>query len=124
MIRHGVRVHLPWKLEMGNHCWLGEGAWLLNLEQITLGSNVCVSQDAFLCTGSHDHRLPGFDYDNAPIVVGDGAWIAARAVVLRGSVVPPGSVVSANSVFRSSYLRLSDDIKASDSPTDTYGGPR
>ncbi len=95
LIRHRVRVLWPWKLSIGDDCWIGEGAWLLNLEPITLEHDVCISQEAMLCTGSHRHGDPAFAYDNAPILVGAGAWIAARAMVLRGSVIGPGMLVPA-----------------------------
>lgn len=98
LIRHRVRVLWPWKLTIGEDCWIGEDAWLLDLEPITIEHDVCVSQGAFLCTGGHDHRDPGFEFDNGPIHIGAGAWIAARATVLRGAVVAPGEVVSAGSV--------------------------
>ena len=98
-IRNGVRVHWPWKLTIGENCWIGEGAWLLNLEPITLGDQVCVSQEAVLCTGSHRRHDPAFEYDNAPIVVGDGAWVALRAIVLRGAVVPADGLVAAGAVL-------------------------
>lgn len=95
LVRHRVRVHWPWKLTVGDSCWIGEDAWLLNLEPIVLGHDVCVSQGAFLCTGSHDRRSPTFEFDNAPITVDDGAWIAARATVLRGVTVGRDAVVGA-----------------------------
>lgn len=98
VIRHRVRIHWPWKLSVGDGTWIGEGAWLLNLEPITIGSDVCISQDAFLCTGSHDRRSPTFEFDNAPIVVGNGAWIAARATVLRGSTIGDDAVVGATAL--------------------------
>lgn len=98
LIRPGVRVHWPWKLTVGDHCWIGEDAWLLNLEPIRLGSDVCVSQQALLCTGSHDHRSETFEFDNGPIEVGDGAWIAARATVLRGVRVGVGALVGAGAL--------------------------
>lgn len=94
-IRSRVRVHWPWKLTVGRDCWIGEGAWLLNLEPITLGDDVCVSQEALLCTGSHDRRSPSFEFDNAPIVVEDGGWVATRAIVLRGVRVGRDAVVAA-----------------------------
>lgn len=97
-LRAGVRVHWPWKLEIGDDSWIGERVWLLNLEPIRIGSDVCVSQAAFLCTGSHDRRSPSFEFDNAPIVVEDGAWIAARATVLRGVTVGADAVVGATSL--------------------------
>ena len=78
LIRHGVRVHWPWKLTIGDDCWIGEDAWLLNLEPITIGSDVCISQGAFLCTGSHNRRSPTFEFDNGPITIESGAWVAAQ----------------------------------------------
>lgn len=97
LIRSRVRVHLPWKLSVGDDVWIGEGVWLLNLEAITIEQNVCLSQDAFLCTGSHDRFDPNFRYANAPIVIGAGSWVAARALVLPGARLPPGTFVSAGS---------------------------
>jgi putative colanic acid biosynthesis acetyltransferase WcaF len=95
LIRHRVRIHWPWKLRVGDDCWIGEGTWLLNLEPISIGNDVCISQDVLLCTGSHDRRSPTFEFDNGPIAVGDGAWIAARATVLRGVTVGEDAVVGA-----------------------------
>ncbi|WP_372733650.1 WcaF family extracellular polysaccharide biosynthesis acetyltransferase [Nocardioides sp.] len=95
LIRHRVRIHWPWKLTIGDGSWIGEGAWLLNLEPITIGANVCISQEAFLCTGSHDRHSPTFEFDNGPIVIEDGAWIAARAMILRGVTVGVAATVSA-----------------------------
>lgn len=102
LVRHRVRIHWPWKLTVGDHSWVGEGAWILNLEPVTIGANVCVSQDAFLCTGSHDRRSPTFEFDNGPISIGDGAWIAARATVLRGvrigekATIPAATLVASD----------------------------
>jgi putative colanic acid biosynthesis acetyltransferase WcaF len=98
LIRHNVRVHWPWKLTIGDDCWLGEDVWLLNLEPITLGADVCVSQGAFLCTGSHDRRSPSFEYDNGPIIVREASWIAAQAIILRGVTVEARAVVGARAV--------------------------
>ncbi|MEL4357776.1 MULTISPECIES: DapH/DapD/GlmU-related protein [unclassified Luteococcus] len=97
-IRNGVRIHWPWKLSVGDNSWIGVGSYLLNLEPITIGSDVCVSQQAFLCTGSHDAKDVAFEFDNAPITVEDGAWVAARATVLRGVTVGRDAVVGATAL--------------------------
>lgn len=97
-IRHHVRIHWPWKLAVGDRSWIGEQTWILNLEPVTIGADVCVSQDVFLCTGSHDRRSPSFEFDNAPITVGDGSWVAARAVVLRGTSIGADSVIGATAL--------------------------
>ncbi len=98
LIRHRVRVQWPWKLTVGDDVWIGEDAWLVNLERITVGHDVCVSQGALLCTGSHQRRSATFEFDNAPIDLRPGSWVAARAVVLRGVTVGEGAVVGAGAV--------------------------
>lgn len=95
VIRQRVRVHWPWKLRVDDGSWIGDGAWILNLEPVTIGSDVCISQEVLLCTGSHDRHSPTFEFDNAPIVVEDGVWIATRATILRGSTIGHDSVIGA-----------------------------
>lgn len=98
LIRHNVRIHWPWKLTVGDNSWIGEQAWILNLEPVTIGSNVCISQGVLLCTGSHDRDSPTFEFDNSPIAIGSGVWIATRATVLRGVRIGSGSTVGAHQV--------------------------
>lgn len=98
LIRHGVKIHWPWKLKVGDNSWIGEQAWILNLEPVEIGSNVCVSQGVFLCTGSHDRNSPTFEFDNGSIRVEDQVWIAARAAVLRGVTIGHHSTVGASAL--------------------------
>ncbi|MCX5172809.1 DapH/DapD/GlmU-related protein [Streptomyces antibioticus] len=98
LIRRGVRVHWPWKLDIGDDVWIGEDAWILNLEPVTIGSDCCVSQGALLCTGSHRRRSATFEFDNGPVRLEPGSWVAARGVVLRGVTVGRGAVVGAGAV--------------------------
>jgi putative colanic acid biosynthesis acetyltransferase WcaF len=97
-IRHRVRVLWPWKLDIGDNSWIGEDVWLLNLEPIVIGRDVCLSQGVFLCTGSHDARSGTFEYDNGPITVESHSWVAAQALVLRGVTIGRGSVVGARAI--------------------------
>lgn len=109
-IRHDVRIMWPWKLTVGNSCWLGEGLRVINLEPITIGNDVCISQEVMLCTGSHDHRKADFPYRNAPISIDSGAWIGARVTVLPGVNIGRCSVVAAGEVVRSHLPDLSMQI--------------
>lgn len=98
LIRHRVRIHWPWKLTVGANSWIGEDVWILNLEPVVIGDDVCVSQSVVLCTGSHDRWSPTFEFDNAPITVKDGAWLAVRSTVLRGVVIGENAVVGATAL--------------------------
>jgi putative colanic acid biosynthesis acetyltransferase WcaF len=93
-----VRIKYPWRLVIGDHCLIGQNVWFDNIEDVTLGNHVCVSQLAFFCTGSHDHRSPKFDLIAKPIVVQDGAWIGARATLMGGIVVHANAITAAGSV--------------------------
>jgi putative colanic acid biosynthesis acetyltransferase WcaF len=98
VIRPRVNIHLPWKLVLGDHCWVGEEVFLHSLERIEIGAHVCLSQRAFLCTGNHDFRDPAFSYRNAPIRVEDGAWLGAATLVCPGVAVGREAVLTAGSV--------------------------
>jgi putative colanic acid biosynthesis acetyltransferase WcaF len=98
LIKHRVIVHWPWKLSIGNNSWIGTGTELYNLENIVIGSDVCISQGVYLCTGSHDRRSSNFEFDNGPIVLENGVWLCVRTTVLRGVTIGANSVVGATSL--------------------------
>lgn len=100
VVKPQVKIKFPWRLTVGEHAWIGEGAWIDNLADVTIGSHVCLSQEVYLCTGSHDYRSRGFELVTQPIVIGDGAWIAARATVLPGTTIGPNAIITAGSVAR------------------------
>jgi putative colanic acid biosynthesis acetyltransferase WcaF len=97
-IKPQVKITFPWKLTLGDHVWLGEECWLLNLERISIGNNVCISQRAFLCTGSHDYKLSTFDLITKPIIVENGAWLGADCWIGPGVVIGADSILTAGSV--------------------------
>lgn len=98
VIKPGVRVKYPWFLEIGNYCWLGENVWIDNLAKVQLGDNVCLSQGALLLCGNHDYSSSSFDLRVEPILLEDGVWIGAQAIVCGGVSAFSHSVVTAGSV--------------------------
>jgi len=98
VIKPSVRIKFPWKLEIGDYVWLGEGCWIDNLDHVKIGSNVCISQGALLLTGNHDYTISSFDYHNAPIVLEDGVWIGAKSVVCPGVTCKSHSILTVGSV--------------------------
>ena len=100
IIKPKTKITFPWRLAIGENSWIGEETWLLNLDRITIGENVCISQRSFLCTGSHDWTKSSFDLITKPINIENGVWICANVFIGPGvtigenSIIKPGSVVS------------------------------
>jgi putative colanic acid biosynthesis acetyltransferase WcaF len=97
-IKPGVKVKFPWRLTIGDHCWIGENVWFDNLAPIVLEDHICVSQSVYFCTGNHDWTVSTFDLRVAPIIVKSGAWLAARSTIAPGVEISEGAVLSLGSV--------------------------
>lgn len=120
LIRRNVRVHFPWNLEIGDDCWIGEDVWLINHEMVKIGSNVCISQRAIVCSGGHDYRSASLKYSHKPIEIRDGAWICLDAKVLPGVTIGKCSVVAAGEIVRKSIpdnsMLIAGEIRQINSP--------
>ncbi len=98
VIKPLVRIKNPWRLIIGNFCWIGEDVWIDNIEHVTIGNNVCLSQGAVLSAGNHDYSKTDFPPRFDKIVIEDGVWICAKAVVCPGVICRSHSVLTVNSV--------------------------
>lgn len=98
IIKNEVRVKSPWFLTIGNNCWIGENVWIDNLDRVTIGNNVCISQGAMLLTGNHDYKVSTMPYRNAPIMVEDGAWVGANSTVCPGVTVHENAILTVGSI--------------------------
>jgi putative colanic acid biosynthesis acetyltransferase WcaF len=92
------RIKNPWRLEIGDHCWIGESVWIDNLEDVSIGDHVCLSQGVLLLTGNHDYTLPDFPYRLGKIRIEEGAWIGAESVVCPGVTCSSHAILTVNSV--------------------------
>jgi len=98
IVKPGVRVKYPWHLQVGKHSWLGEDCWIDNLVDVRIGSNVCISQGAYLCTGNHNWSDPAFGLIVDPIILNDGSWVGAKAFIAPGITLGECAVAAAGSV--------------------------
>jgi len=98
VIKPGVNIKYPWKLVIGDYSWIGEDVWIDNLEQVIIGSNVCISQGAMLLTGNHNYKKSSFDLMLGEITLEDGVWIGAKSVVCPGVTCHSHSVLAVGSI--------------------------
>ena len=97
-IRRTSKVYYPWLLDMGDLSCLGDQSEVYNLGKVIIGQRVSLSQQAYLCAGTHDYMRIDMPLIAKPITVGDDAWICAKAFVGPGVTVGAGAVAGACAV--------------------------
>jgi len=105
LIKPCVNIKYPWFLKIGDNCWIGEGVWIDNLGLVVIGNNVCLSQGCLLLTGSHNYKVSTFDLIVGNIVLEDGVWIGAKAIVCPNVVCEIESVLTSGSVATGSLVK-------------------
>ncbi|SCB26868.1 putative colanic acid biosynthesis acetyltransferase WcaF [Bradyrhizobium shewense] len=105
LVRPTARVTYPWKVKLGNYCWIGDNAELYSLGPITIGDNAVVSQRSYICAATHDYKDIKFPLVAVPVVVEREAWIAADCFIAPGVTIGIGAIVGA----RTTVLR---DVEA------------
>ncbi len=98
VLKQRINVKYPWFLEIGDHSWIGEDVWIDNLTHVKIGSNCCVSQGALLLCGNHNYKKSTFDLMVGEIIMEEGSWVGAKAIVTGGVTCASHSILSAGSV--------------------------
>lgn len=97
-ISGSVRIEMPWDLAIGEHTSVGPRVHLYNLGGIRIGHHTSISQDAYLCGGTHDYTTLAYPLIRRKITIGNYVWIAAGAFIGPGVTIGDGAVVGARAV--------------------------
>lgn len=98
VIKPSVNIKYPWKLNIGDHTWIGENVWIDNLAAVSIGDNCCLSQGCYLLTGNHDFTSTTFDLMISEININSESWVGAKAVVCPGVTLERASILTVGSV--------------------------
>lgn len=91
-------IWAPWNLICEDVATIADGAIIYNVASVFLGSHAIVSQQAYLCSASHDYQNPNFPLIAAPIRIGAYAWVCARATVQMGVTLGEGTVLGLGAI--------------------------
>jgi acetyltransferase-like isoleucine patch superfamily enzyme len=100
VVYHGFQVRNARNLTIGARTSVGDGAILDARGGLTLGTDVNLSTQVMIWTAQHDWKSADFNYVQAPVSVGDRAWIGPRVVILPGAIIGEGAVIAAGSIVR------------------------
>ncbi len=85
-------------ISIGDNSVINRFTYLDGREPLVIGNNVNVSHYTLIQTLTHDPQAPDFGTRPGPVVIGDHAWIGARAIILPGVTIGEGAVVGAGAV--------------------------
>lgn len=86
-------------IKIGKDVFVNSGCCFQDQGGVTLGDGCLVGHNVVFATLDHDKR-PGRrgDMTAAPIVVGKNVWIGAHATILKGVTIGDGAIVAAGAV--------------------------
>lgn len=86
-------------IKVGKDVFVNSGCCFQDQGGVTLGDGCLVGHNVVFATLDHDKR-PGRrgDMTAAPIVVGKDVWIGAHATILKGVTIGDGAIVAAGAV--------------------------
>lgn len=102
-ICQGVKIICPRSVWIGTDSVINDGVTLQGSPGATIriGSRVSISYGAIILTAGREIGQDGFytqDHQNLPVVIQDGAWVAAGAIILPGVTIGERAVVAGGAV--------------------------
>jgi putative colanic acid biosynthesis acetyltransferase WcaF len=91
-------IEMPWKIKIGIDTSIGPRVNIYNLGYVTIGNNVVISQDVYLCGGTHDYKDPTMPLIKSNIIIEDYVWVGAGAFIGPNVRIGEGAVVGARTV--------------------------
>lgn len=84
---------------MKENACLGENARVIGMGTVTIGAHAMMGPDVLLVTDNHRFGPKEFlGYSSGTIVVGDHAWIGARAILLKDVAIGNYAIIGAGAV--------------------------
>jgi acetyltransferase-like isoleucine patch superfamily enzyme len=95
----GVRLEVGRgaRLTIGSGTFMNRNVEVIAWEEVTIGRSCMIGWDVVILD-TDQHPVPGGGMINAPVRIGDGVWIGARAMVLKGVTIGNGAIVGAGAI--------------------------
>lgn len=90
------------KINLGAGSYVNRNCMLCNkAEQIEIGSHCAIAYGVSIHTTNHDYGNPdkrSGTVQGRKVIIGDGTWIGADAIILPGAEIGSGCVIAAGSI--------------------------
>jgi len=82
---------------LSDDCFLNQGVHIACLREVAIGRQSLIADEA-LIMDTDFHSVGDEPIQTAPVIVERGAWVGARAIVLKGVTIGEGAIVGAGAV--------------------------
>ncbi len=97
-----IKVYNSKMISIGNDCFINYGVLISVRDKLTIGNGVVISAKVLITDAGLNLDILVNEgrplHISAPIVIEDGAWIGAGAIILKGVTIGTKSVVAAGAV--------------------------
>lgn len=95
----GVRLEVGHeaRLRIGSGTFLNRNVEIIAWDEVTIGRHCQIGWDVIIMD-TDQHAIAGRGFENRPVHIGDGVWIGARAIILKGVTIGDGAIVGAGAV--------------------------
>lgn len=97
-IHRHCRFYRPAGVSIGAHSVINRGVLLDGRTDLRIGDNVSISEGSQILTLEHDPNDSSFGWRGAPVVINDRVFLGARSTLLPGTTVGEGAFVAAGAV--------------------------
>ena len=95
----GVRLEVGRgaRLSIGTGTYLNRNTEIIAWQEVMIGRHCMIGWDVVIMD-TDQHPRPDGRWDNRPIALGDGVWVGARAIVLKGVSIGDGAIIGAGAI--------------------------
>ncbi|SDG75225.1 acyltransferase [Winogradskyella thalassocola] len=97
---YSVEIKFGENISIGDGVAIGPNSCLGAKSKIIIGNNVRLSRGVMVETAALDLTLePPYEHYSKPIVIEDGVWVAANALILAGVTIHKNALIGAGAVI-------------------------
>jgi acetyltransferase-like isoleucine patch superfamily enzyme len=100
------------RVRVGDRVFVNSGAVVFSAIEVVIGNDVAIANEAYLMD-SDSHGVEGRPVKEAPVRIGDGSWIGARAMILPGVTIGSRCLIAAGAIVSRD---VSDDTLVAGNP--------
>jgi acetyltransferase-like isoleucine patch superfamily enzyme len=94
----GIRVFDPRNIRVGEGTIIGYGTFIDGRDSVTIGNHTDIASEVMIYSSEHDINAEDFHATLAPVKIGNYVFIGPRSIILAGVTIGDGAVIAAGAV--------------------------